>query len=126
MACWFFLIRAYHEIVNVLCTAIFGKAGILFFDGVRNMLCVEANAVVGEHVELPLKQAGDQAAPTIAAAEDAGQFANLPVTIQVNLVSAMPISHPDRRNACDDIVIVNPTVVRHFGVANVPLASDAW
>src|SRR5262245_14070920 len=97
---------------------------VFLSDGCGDAIGIELHAVVGEQVDLPLEQAGNQAAPAVAAAPDAGELANSPVAVEVDLVSAVAVTHPNGRDASDDVVVVHPAVMGDFGVADVFFAAD--
>src|SRR5262245_19624910 len=99
---------------------------VLLVNRGHNVLRILPDTVVSKQIELPLKLTGNQAAPSIAAAPQAGELSNPPVAVQVNLVSAVAISHPHWRHARHYIVVVNPTVVADLCMAYVFFASDTW
>ena len=113
------------ELVGIGRAATSRLGGKLRFNSLGNVPGIELDTVVGQQIELPFEQTGDEAAPPIAAAPDAGELANPPETIEVDFVATVPISHPNGRNSRYDIIVVDPAVMADMGVANVPPAADA-
>ncbi len=94
---------------------VFGRlyriAGKFLMVQFRNPANVLGNRVVAKVIELSNSQRRNQSPKAISHAKPRTQVADSAMSVEINLLAHVPITHPPGRHSRNDIIVVDPAVV---------------
>ena len=81
--------------------------------------------MIGKMVDASLPQAAPKTGETIFGTAPTFYRSKVSIVVEIHFDTAMSVAHPRRRNSCDDVIVVNPSIVSQVAVVDVAFVANA-